>query len=372
MKILWFTWKDIKHPQAGGAEIVSNSMLSRLAKEGHEVTMLTARYEGSEPEGMLNDYKVIRVGGKFTVYWHVYRYYMKHFWGKHDLVIEEVNTIPFFTKYYTQSRKSRSFLFFHQLAREVWFYQMFFPLSVVGYLIEPIYLRFINDMKVITISLSTKTDLVRYGFKRDNIALMRLGIEIEPLRELAPKSLEAPTVLSLGAVRHMKRTLDIVRAFEVLKHGGKEVSDGMQLIIAGDMKGKYGRIVTNAINRSGYKESIQLLGRVSKDEKMRLMRESTLLAVTSLKEGWGLVVPEANSQGTPAVVYNVDGLRDSVQDGVTGLIAKTNTPQGLAASITELLSDKEGYDRVRKAGYEWSKTTTFDRQYEDFKKAIQI
>jgi len=40
-----------------------------------------------------------------------------------------------------------------------------------------------------------------------------------------------------------------------------------------------------------------------------LLQKSHVLAVTSVKEGWGLVVTEANPQGTPAVVYNVDGLR---------------------------------------------------------------
>jgi glycosyltransferase involved in cell wall biosynthesis len=94
--------------------------------------------------------------------------------------------------------------------------------------------------------------------------------------------------------------------------------------------------------------------------------------VTSVKEGWGLVVTEANSQGTPAVVYNVDGLRDSVKDGNTGIIAKENTPEGLAKALVSLLGDSPTrYSQIREAAWEWSKTITFNQAYKDFMKAIE-
>jgi glycosyltransferase involved in cell wall biosynthesis len=94
--------------------------------------------------------------------------------------------------------------------------------------------------------------------------------------------------------------------------------------------------------------------------------------VTSVKEGWCLVVTECASQGTPAVVYDTDGLRDSVKAGVTGLIASENTPAGLSASINQLLSDPERYEDLRRAGWEWSKTMTFDHSYQDFKRALEL
>ena len=49
------------------------------------------------------------------------------------------------------------------------------------------------------------------------------------------------------------------------------------------------------------------------------MAEAHVLLMTSVREGWGLVVTEANACGTPAVVYNVPGLRDSVRNEETGL-----------------------------------------------------
>jgi glycosyltransferase involved in cell wall biosynthesis len=55
------------------------------------------------------------------------------------------------------------------------------------------------------------------------------------------------------------------------------------------------------------------------------------------REGWGLVVTEANAMGTPAVAYDVLGLYDSIVEGVTGkLVAKGNSI-AMAIDAVELL-----------------------------------
>src|SRR5882757_7729806 len=141
MKILWFTWKDSENPSAGGAEVVNEELAKRLAADGHEVVFLVARYPGCRPWTERDGFTVVREGGRFSVYWRAYKYYKKHLTEWPDLIIEEVNTVPFFTKFYA---KQKRIYFFHQLARQVWFYQMSLPLSLVGYLLEPLYLRFLS------------------------------------------------------------------------------------------------------------------------------------------------------------------------------------------------------------------------------------
>ncbi len=42
-------------------------------------------------------------------------------------------------------------------------------------------------------------------------------------------------------------------------------------------------------------------------------------------EGWGIVVAEAAARGTPTVGFDVPGVRDSVRDGETGVLARTGT-----------------------------------------------
>ncbi len=366
MRILWFTWKDMQNPLAGGAEVVNEELAKKLAADDHEVIFLVGGFAGGAQEESRDGFKIIRVGGRFSVYWHAYRYYKKHCQGWADLVIDEVNTIPFLAKFYV---KEKNILFIHQLAREIWFYQMFFPASVIGYLIEPLYLKLLSDKETITISDSTKNDLQKYGFKPESIHIISEGIQLTPVSDLETiKKYEAPTLLSLGAIRPMKKTLEIVKAFEF----AKKTVPNLKLILAGDTSGAYGATVLHHINHSPYKNDIEILGKISTEKKLEVMQKSHVIAATSVKEGWGLIVTEANSQGTPAVVYNVDGLRDSVRHGKTGLVTTENTPQALALNITNLFTSPTEYDTLRHNAWEWSKEITFDKAYRDFKSILNI
>jgi glycosyltransferase involved in cell wall biosynthesis len=365
VNILWFTWKDKKHPQAGGAELLNEEIIKRIVKEGHSVTMVVGNFKGGEQEEVVDGYKIVRIGNRYSLYTKSASYFKKNLSDWSDITIEEVNTMPFFTQYYT---KGPRILFINQLCREIWFYQLFFPLSIIGYIVEPVYLYLLRKNKVVTISESTKKDLLRFGFSKKNIDLIPMGTEIPPLEELSrTKKFTNPTILSLGTIRPMKNTVEQLEAYEIAR--GK--IHNLKLIVVGQGEGKYFDKFTAKINKSKYKNDITFLGKVSFEKKMELMRKCHIITVTSVKEGWGLIVTEANSQGTPAIVYNVDGLRDSVRDNVTGLITKKeNTPEELAKKILSLLKDKKKYRKIRKNAWEWSKGLTFDASYNSFKQIL--
>ena len=364
MRILWFSWKDEKNPQAGGAEAVSGELRRRLVSAGHEVVLLTRAFAGGEKEEILEGVKIIRLGNEYTVYFEAYRFYRKNLKGWADLIVEEINTVPFFTPLYAKEKKQ---LFFHQLCREIWFYQLGKIMGLCGWLLEPLYLFFLSSQETITVSESSRADLKRFGFKK--IKIISEGIELKPLTSLsAVKKFSRPTVLGLGAIRPMKRTDHIVEAFEI----AKEKIPDLRLILAGSATGAYGRQTLRYLQKSSHRQSIKFLGRVSRERKIELMQKSHLIAVTSVKEGWGLIVTEANSQGTPAVAYNVDGLRDSIRAGETGWLCEKNSPQNLALKIVEAFSDSTEYARRRNSAFEWSRKITFKQSFEDFSQELKI
>lgn len=366
MKILWLSWKDMSHPDAGGAEVVASQIAKRLVDDGHEVMFITGGYKGAKAHEKHPDgYTVTRLGGRYSVYFQAYRYYRKNLRGWPDLIVEEINTVPFFAKFYAKERKV---LFFHQLARQIWFFQMFFPLNAIGYLAEWAYLWLLSGQNVITVSNSTRKDLVKNGFEPRNISIISEGVSINPVEDIGKiKKYSTPTMLSLGAIRPMKRTIDQIKAFEI----AKQHVPGLKLKVAGDPSGKYGDMVLRYIANSPYSRDIEVLGRVVDEEKRMLMRKCHIITVTSVKEGWGLIVTEAASQGTPAVAYDVDGLRDSVMDGKTGYITDSNI-KALAAKIEVMLSDAKRYDRMVQNAWRQSLAVNFDACYRDFKKAAGI
>lgn len=361
MKIVWLSWKDRWHPQAGGAEAVSGKLMDRLAQDGHDVTLITAMYPSAKPNDNTNGVRIIRAGGRYSVYLKARKKLRKESRShKPDYVIDEMNTIPFASAFYS---RSTNVLLAYQLAREVWHYQMMFPLSLIGYMAEPLYLRLIAKRyaRVLTESESSKADLQRFGFTEADIKVFRVSIDTPPLAELPAKH-ELQTVLSLGAIRPMKRTLEAVKAFEV----ARDLNPTLLMILAGDDSSSYASEVKRYANKSRHKDAISFLGRVSAEERLRLMATSAVILVTSIKEGWGLIVTEANSQGTPAIVYDVDGLRDSVKDGVTGLVVPNGSPENMGQAINSLLSDSSRYQALRSNAWKWSKEFTFDNSYNDF------
>jgi len=368
MDILWISWKDKQNPRAGGAETVTDQLLKRLSTDGHSVTLLCAGFAGARAAEQYNGYRIVRLGNHLSIYSRVRQYLkLQKSHGKaYDLVVEEINTLPFFARSSVKTKKY--FLFFHQLARQVWWHEVSFPLSLVGFLAEPLYLWLLRKLPAITVSESTKRDLRHFGFADQSIHIISEGIPITPLDSLEKVAkFPQPTLLSLGALRSMKRTIDQVRAFEE----AKKILPNLKLIIAGPSHTHYGQKVMNYVKASDYRSDIEVLGPVSRDKKVELLRRSHLLLVTSVKEGWGLVVTEANSQGTLAIVYDVDGLRDSVRDGITGVVVTKNNPQIMAQAVVKLLDDEPAYQRLRRNAWAWSKQMTFDKCYADFLLAIR-
>lgn len=366
MNILWLNWKDIQHPQAGGAEAVTDQIASRLVRDGNEVTLLSGGWRGCERETKIHGYKVVRLGNRVSLYWKAFRYYKKYLQDRTDIIIEEVNTIPFFSKFYAKNKKR--VILMHQLAREIWFYQMPFPLDILGYSLEIPYLRFLRGEKVITISQSSKDDFIKFcGFKAEDISIIPLGIEIAPTESLGGVVKEQdPTLIYLGSIRAMKQPLEVLQAFKEAK---KSVPN-LKLWFAGSGEGSYFEYFKKEISQPDFTEDITYFGRVPAEKKKELVRKAHIIAVTSVREGWGLIVTEANSQGTPAVVYNVSGLRDSVRHNETGLVCSNNTPQNLSENIVALLKNKDMYARLQKNAWEWSKSLTPENSYQIFKNIL--
>lgn len=367
MHIVWFSWKDRGHPLAGGAEAVSGSIMDRLVRDGHSVTLITAQYPGSRTTEVSNSgIHILRGGNRYSVYWRAKKLYKTHVANlqKPDLVIDEMNTIPFFAATYVDA--DRCLLLTYQLAREVWFYQMAFPFSCIGFALEPLMLHVLSRFyqHTLTESRSSRDDLHRYGFK--NVRIFTAGIDIQPLPKL-PKKRDRSLVLSLGAIRPMKRTLHAVKAFEY----ARDLDVNLHMVIAGDKSSRYAAKVLAYIAKSRHSDAIDLCGSVSHDRKISLMQQAGVIVVTSIKEGWGLIVTEANSQGTPAIVYDVDGLRDSTQHDKTGFVTPNGNSRLLGQSIVRLVQSGR-YESLRKKGWAISKAMSLEHSYTSFCKEAGI
>lgn len=368
LKILFLCWRDIKHPRAGGAEVYIHEVGRRLVAEGHDVALFAAGFEGYAPEETVDGVRILRQGAQATVHWRFFRWWRRT--GRHegyDLVVDVINTIPFLTSLFVRGGKPRRVALFFQLARQIWWYESIFPFNIVGYLLEPLYVRLYRGTSVITISESSREDLARNGIPAGMIGICPVGIDIEPLRELEPKR-EGLDIVFVGRLTASKRPDDVVKAFAQIRVARPEA----RLRMVGDGRERYKAELFRTVCELGLEGEVDFVGWIAHDEKVRLMRESHVIAVTSVKEGWGLIVTEAAALGTPAVVYDIDGLRDSVMDDETGVVCRQNTPEALAREILILADDPARYDRLRANALAWSREFTWDRTTQEFKRLADI
>lgn len=269
--------------------------------------------------------------------------------NRFDLVIDEVNTMPFFTPLWAGIP---TFMLMFQLAREVWWYESPFPLSAVGYVAERLYLKRYQDVPVLTISKSTELDLRSLGFKGP-ITVVPIGIE-EVVATHEAKA-DTPTFLYVGRLAPSKRIEHMLHA---LKQFRAVTGNGVLWLIGSGSDG-YQRKLANLAGRLGIEGSVILWGRLSAGDKYRLMAQAHCLLMTSVREGWGLVVTEANACGTPAIVYDVPGLRDSVRNEATGLVVDPG-PKYLSAAMLRMMADPALRARLAVEAKEWSSTFSFD------------
>ena len=328
MNILWLTWKDSENPESGGAELVNEAVATKLVESGHQIVFIVAGWKNCTGVIDKSGFKVIRLGNKYTVYLLAALYYLKHLNGWAEIIFDECNTLPFFAKFYA---KCKTIFIIQQFAREIWFYQIPLPFSFIGYLLEPIYLRMFRDQITITFAQSTKNDLINYGYSSKNILVSSEVFNMKPVNKLSEVLKKSePTILFFSSLRKLKRPNHVIKAFEIAK---KRIPL-LKLEIVGGGKPRDIEYIQNKINASPYSKDIKFYGAISDENiKIKIMRHCHFICCTSVREGWGIIVTEAGSQGTPAIVYGVNGLKDAVNYGYAGIICKVNNPNGLADAI---------------------------------------
>jgi glycosyltransferase involved in cell wall biosynthesis len=106
------------------------------------------------------------------------------------------------------------------------------------------------------------------------------------------------------------------------------------------------------IHREGLDNYFQFTGLVPPTEIPALLGAMDIVVHTSLREGLARVLPQALIAGKPVISYDVDGAREVVITGETGVLLESQDTAGLAAAIEQLAADPELRTRLGAAGRE--------------------
>ena len=363
---VFVSWKDIQNPKAGGSEIVHQEISKRLVRDGHHVIHLVPGFPGCAPKEEVDGIEIIRLGHSLFNFWRTGTYYRRHLRERTDILVDVFNCFGSFA--WLAGAKEKTIFMIHHVQGRIWLYQTVFPFippfNLLGWLLEVLQLFVIGlfgKLPTITVSESTKRDLTKRGFKAERIHLVRQGSNIPHIEDIGALEKQSKfTVLFFGRMVRMKNPLVVLKAFKQFHAKHPE----SQLWIAGS-SGEDGTFdkVYKFLKKHNLYHCTTLFGKVSQAKKLRLMKQAHVLTATSVKEGWGLIVTEANSQGTPAITFDVPGLRDSNRHG---LLTRTNTAKGLLEALEKTYLDEGHYATLQELSHVDSQQFVFENTYTDF------
>ena len=356
MRILILNWRDIKNPKSGGAEILTHEIAKSWVKMGNEVALFSSHFGGSSNFETIDGVRIVRKGNPDTrslfssVHFAAFIFYIKNS-KDFDVVVDEVHGIPFFTPWYVRKRKV---VLICEVASNLWV-TMFGPVfGPIGRMIEQFYIRWVyKNIPYLTISDSSKEELIKEGVNPEKITVLPMGVTVP--KEIKRVSKEKdPTIIFVGRLAKSKGIED---AIEML---GKVLSKypKARLWIVGGGPEEYMGYLKKMAKKLRIESKITFLGFVTEDKKFELMGRAHVLVAPSVKEGWGLIVPEAAYVGTPSIVYNSPGLRDVLKGSNYKTIVKVNTPDALAEEVVKLLEEGNTgrYKKIDIKDYSWNKT----------------
>jgi glycosyltransferase involved in cell wall biosynthesis len=347
-------WRDLDDPEAGGSELHAHQILRRWAAAGLDVTMRTSAALGLPEHADRDGYRVMRAGGRISVFPRTIAAELAGLRGPRDAVVEILNGVPWFSPLWARCPRT---IWLHHVHGPMWPLMLPSRLARLGQVLEdrlapPVYRR----EKIVTLAESSRRELIdELGFAPQRIEVVNVGVD-EHFSPGGDKS-AVPLVLAVGRMAPAKRFDAVVRAAAEAR---RTVPD-LQLVIVGDgdERGKVEATIADLGAGPSGAGWVHLPGSVSDAELLDLYRRAWVLTSASVAEGWGMTITEAAACGTPAVVTDITGHSDAVRHGRSGLLV----PDGeLGAALALALTDDSLRGRLasgalaRAAELSWDRT----------------
>jgi len=162
------------------------------------------------------------------------------------------------------------------------------------------------------------------------------GIVKQTDKEGLKESLNIKDKKVVGVIGRLREEKGQFILLESIKKVVEEMPDAALLVVGDGADRAY---LEQAAVELGVNDHVIWLGQKDPDEVFALYGVIDLVVVPSLFEGFGLTAAEAMTAGKPVVASNVDGLREVIQDGISGLLVPPGNSKALGQAILELLAN---------------------------------
>ena len=219
--------------------------------------------------------------------------------------------------------------------------------------------------EVIAVSNFTK-DLVSH-LKLKSIYVVPNGFEMDVPEQLHEKEEPVPVLITVGNVMKRKGQHNVINALPLLL---KRFPDLKYHIVG--IPTRQERLEKLALDL-GVEKAVVFYGKVSEEEKLRLLEQADIFVMLSENtkdgdvEGFGIAILEANALGIPAIGALGCGIEDAIADGVSGRLINNKSPQEFEEALIAILNDYQSYSERAKV---WSEGFGWEKVIKDYLKIL--
>ena len=357
--VAFLSWRDTANPEGGGAERYLEKMAAGLVDRGCTVTIFCAAHAAAPPEEVVDGVRFVRRGTKLSVYAQGMRALRRgdldgpH--GAPDVVVDVQNGLPFFSRLVT---RRPVVVLVHHVHREQW--PVVYPgrSGQVGWWIERRLAPWLyRRQQYVAVSSATRDELAELGVDPSRTAVVHNGTD--PYVHVDPGKSPTPLVAVVGRLvphKQVEHAVDAVLALRA-RH------PGLRLHVVGS--GWWEAELHEYAATHGAGASVVFEGHVDEEHKHEVYERAWVLALPSLKEGWGLVIGEAGMHTTPTLAYrSAGGTQESVVDGQSGVLVDDQA--AFTAALGRLLDDAALREQLGRGALEQSRRFTWTRAQQSF------
>ena len=212
-----------------------------------------------------------------------------------------------------------------------------------------------------------------YSADKKRVNVVNPGVDLEVFnigdRAKARKEFGIPqdaiVFTFVGRVQPLKAPDVLIKAAHQFIQNHPQLKNKVRIVICGGLSGTgfdHPDSLLQLVKELNLIENVMFLPPSTREKLATLYQASTLVAVPSYSESFGLVAVEAQACGTPVIATNVGGLKTVVADNLSGLLVNGHDARTWAEALAQIsLNEKlvKQYQvgaRQHAAKFSWDKT----------------